>query len=60
MAQEEEVRDGGRQPANTQPSTTSDVRAPCRGGNMKFRAFRLTTVNFSWGADVCTRKVQVS
>eukprot|EP00566_Odontella_aurita_P027347 CAMPEP_0113541154 /NCGR_PEP_ID=MMETSP0015_2-20120614/8874_1 /TAXON_ID=2838 /ORGANISM="Odontella" /LENGTH=167 /DNA_ID=CAMNT_0000441029 /DNA_START=408 /DNA_END=911 /DNA_ORIENTATION=- /assembly_acc=CAM_ASM_000160 len=31
----------------------------CRGGNMKFRALRLDTGNFSWGTEVCTRKVRV-
>lgn len=33
------------------------VRA--RGGNMKFRALRLDSGNFSWGTEVCTRKVRV-
>jgi small subunit ribosomal protein S8e len=31
----------------------------CRGGNMKFRALRLEAGNFSWGTEVCTRKVRV-
>ncbi|CAB9521408.1 40S ribosomal protein S8 [Seminavis robusta] len=31
----------------------------CRGGNMKFRALRLDSGNFSWGTEVCTRKVRV-
>jgi len=35
----------------------SEVR--CRGGNMKFRALRLEAGNFSWGTEVCTRKVRV-
>jgi small subunit ribosomal protein S8e len=30
-----------------------------RGGNMKFRALRLDSGNFSWGTEVCTRKVRV-
>jgi len=30
-----------------------------RGGNTKFRALRLDTGNFSWGTEVCTRKVRV-
>jgi small subunit ribosomal protein S8e len=30
-----------------------------RGGNIKFRALRLDTGNFSWGTEVCTRKVRV-
>ena len=31
----------------------------CRGGNEKFRALRLDSGNFSWGTEVCTRKVRV-
>ncbi len=31
----------------------------CRGGNIKFRALRLDSGNFSWGTEVCTRKVRV-
>lgn len=31
----------------------------CRGGNTKFRALRLDAGNFSWGTEVCTRKVRV-
>jgi small subunit ribosomal protein S8e len=31
----------------------------CRGGNLKFRALRLDSGNFSWGTEVCTRKVRV-
>ena len=30
-----------------------------RGGNRKFRALRLDSGNFSWGTEVCTRKVRV-
>ncbi len=30
-----------------------------RGANLKFRALRLDTGNFSWGTEVCTRKVRV-
>merc|ERR1711982_308565 len=29
------------------------------GGNLKFRAIRLDSGNFSWGSEVCTRKVRV-
>eukprot|EP00554_Chaetoceros_debilis_P007226 CAMPEP_0194072864 /NCGR_PEP_ID=MMETSP0149-20130528/488_1 /TAXON_ID=122233 /ORGANISM="Chaetoceros debilis, Strain MM31A-1" /LENGTH=166 /DNA_ID=CAMNT_0038752801 /DNA_START=506 /DNA_END=1006 /DNA_ORIENTATION=- len=29
------------------------------GGNLKFRALKLETGNFSWGSEVCTRKVRV-
>ena len=31
----------------------------CRGGNTKFRALRLDSGNFSWGTEVCTRKVRI-
>jgi small subunit ribosomal protein S8e len=31
----------------------------CRGGNKKFRALKLESGNFSWGTEVCTRKVRV-
>jgi small subunit ribosomal protein S8e len=31
----------------------------CRGGNIKFRAMRLETGNFSWGTEVATMKVPV-
>ena len=30
-----------------------------RGGNLKFRALRLETGNFSWGSEVCTRKTRI-
>mmetsp|Transcript_33221 Transcript_33221/g.53499 ORF Transcript_33221/g.53499 Transcript_33221/m.53499 type:complete len:204 (+) Transcript_33221:33-644(+) len=30
-----------------------------RGGNMKRRAMRLETGNFSWGSEVCTRKTRI-
>jgi small subunit ribosomal protein S8e len=62
----------GRPPANTKlgPSRIHTVR--CRGGNLKFRAMRLESGNFSWGSEglsrnvsyfeilsVCTRKTRV-
>jgi len=31
----------------------------CMGGNIKHRAMRLDTGNFSWGSEVCTRKTRV-
>merc|ERR1712130_686853 len=31
----------------------------CRGGNLKYRALRLDSGNFSWGSEVCTRKVRI-
>ena len=33
------------------------VRA--RGGNLKFRAMRLDSGNFSWGSETCTRKTRI-
>jgi small subunit ribosomal protein S8e len=30
-----------------------------RGGNLKFRAMRLDTGNFSWGSETCTRKTRI-
>mmetsp|Transcript_13281 Transcript_13281/g.20000 ORF Transcript_13281/g.20000 Transcript_13281/m.20000 type:complete len:210 (-) Transcript_13281:130-759(-) len=49
----------GRPPANTKlgPQRIHPVR--CRGGNLKFRAMRLDSGNFSWGSEVCTRKTRV-
>lgn len=49
----------GRPPANTKigEKRISSVRA--RGGNLKYRALRLDSGNFSWGTEVCTRKVRV-
>jgi len=49
-----------RQPAMTKLSTEKRVRVVrTRGGNRKFRALRLDTGNFSWGSEVCTRKVRI-
>jgi small subunit ribosomal protein S8e len=31
----------------------------CRGGNIKFRALRLDTGNFSWGSESVTRKTRI-
>merc|ERR1711915_674464 len=49
----------GRPPANTKlgPKRIHTVRT--RGGNMKYRALRLDTGNFSWGSESVTRKVRV-
>ncbi|RKP04906.1 40S ribosomal protein S8, partial [Thamnocephalis sphaerospora] len=49
----------GRQAANTKlgPKRVHDVRV--RGGNMKFRAMRLDTGNFSWGSEAITRKTRL-
>ena len=31
----------------------------CRGGNIKFRALRLSDGNFSWGSENVTRKARI-
>lgn len=50
----------GRQPANTKLAATKDVRqVRCRGGNIKFRALRLSDGNFSWGSENVTRKARI-
>ena len=43
--------ESGRPPANTKlgPIRVHTVR--CRGGNLKFRALRLESGNFSWGSE---------
>jgi len=52
----------GRPPAMTKltPQGESRIRlVRGRGGNMKRRALRLESGNFSWGSEVCTRKVRI-
>ena len=52
----------GRPAANTKLcSGNSALVRPvrCRGGNMKFRALRLDTGNFSWASEAVTRKSRV-
>lgn len=49
----------GRPPAMTKIGETRIHQVRGRGGNLKFRALRLDTGNFSWGTEVCTRKVRV-
>ncbi|KAF5188328.1 40S ribosomal protein S8 [Thalictrum thalictroides] len=50
----------GRQPANTKLSSNKTVRRiRVRGGNVKWRALRLDTGNFSWGSEAVTRKTRV-
>ena len=51
----------GRPSANTK-LTPGDKRVRvvrARGGNLKYRALRLETGNFSWGSEVCTRKTRI-
>jgi len=49
----------GRQPAMTKigPKRTRLIRG--RGNNMKFRALRLDSGNFSWGSETVTRKTRI-
>merc|ERR1711990_1382615 len=49
----------GRPPANTKIGVKKVSEVRCRGGNLKFRALRLESGNFSWGSEVCTRKTRV-
>merc|ERR1712032_536113 len=52
----------GRPAGNTKLSTAENVTVRpvrCRGGNLKYRALRLDSGNFSWGTEVCTRKVRI-
>jgi len=50
----------GRQPANTKLSSNKTVRRiRVRGGNVKWRALRLDSGNFSWGSEAVTRKTRL-
>ncbi|KAJ7961620.1 40S ribosomal protein S8 [Quillaja saponaria] len=50
----------GRQPASTKLSSNKTVRRiRVRGGNVKWRALRLDTGNFSWGSEAVTRKTRL-
>lgn len=49
----------GRVGANTKLGAKRVRPVRCRGGNMKYRALRLDTGNFSWGSEVCTRKTRI-
>ncbi|CAM9531274.1 unnamed protein product [Discosporangium mesarthrocarpum] len=49
----------GRPAANTKLGGKRVHPVRCRGGNMKYRALRLETGNFSWGSEVCTRKARI-
>lgn len=49
----------GRPAAGTKIGEKRIHPVRCRGGNMKFRALLLDSGNFSWGTEVCTRKVRV-
>jgi small subunit ribosomal protein S8e len=50
----------GRQPANTKLSSNKTVRRiRVRGGNVKWRALRLDTGNYSWGSEAVTHKTRI-
>jgi small subunit ribosomal protein S8e len=49
----------GRPAAMTKIGAKRVHEVRCRGGNMKYRALRLDTGNFSWGTEVATMKVPV-
>mmetsp|Transcript_5034 Transcript_5034/g.9566 ORF Transcript_5034/g.9566 Transcript_5034/m.9566 type:complete len:202 (+) Transcript_5034:139-744(+) len=51
--------ENGRPAAMTKIGEKRVATVRCRGGNLKFRALRLESGNFSWGTEVCTRKVRV-
>jgi len=49
----------GRPTAMTKIGSKKVVPVRVRGGNLKFRALRLDTGNFSWGTEVCTRRSRI-
>jgi len=49
----------GRQAAMTKLGSKRVHEVRARGGNMKYRAIRLESGNFSWGSEVCTRKARI-
>ena len=49
----------GRQMAMTKIGAKRTRSVRCRGGNLKYRALRLDTGNFSWGSEVSTRKTRI-
>ncbi|XP_074608468.1 small ribosomal subunit protein eS8-like [Acropora palmata] len=49
----------GRPPANTKIGAKRIHLVRTRGGNRKYRALRLETGNFSWGAECVTRKTRI-
>jgi ribosomal protein eS8 len=50
--------DLGRQPAATKIGPKRIHLVRCRGGNIKHRALRLETGNFSWATE-CTQKINI-
>lgn len=49
----------GRPPANTKLGSKRIHLVRCRGGNIKRRALRLDSGNFSWGSEGTTRKTRI-
>ena len=49
----------GRQPAMTKIGAKRVHTVRVRGGNLKYRALRLDTGNFSWGSEATTRKTRI-
>merc|ERR1719468_969958 len=49
----------GRPASNTKIGTKRVRVVRGRGGNLKYRALRLETGNFSWGTEVCTRRSRI-
>lgn len=51
--------ESGRPAAMTKLGATRVHTVRVRGGNLKYRALRLESGNFSWGSEVATRKTRV-
>merc|ERR1711879_127992 len=49
----------GRPPAMTKLGAKRIRTVRCRGGNVKYRALRLDSGNYSWGSENCTKKVRI-
>jgi len=49
----------GRPPALTKLGSKRIHTVRVRGGNLKYRALRLESGNFSWGSEVATRKTRI-
>mmetsp|Transcript_132551 Transcript_132551/g.247902 ORF Transcript_132551/g.247902 Transcript_132551/m.247902 type:complete len:211 (-) Transcript_132551:109-741(-) len=49
----------GRPPAMTRLGTKRVRPVRCRGGNMKYRALRLDSGNYSWGSENVAKKVRL-
>merc|ERR1712176_367356 len=50
---------GGRPPAMTKLGAKRVRTVRCRGGNVKYRALRLDSGNYSWGSENVTKKVRI-